>query len=393
MPLPSAPDTFPRLLILSAAVPETWLAGSMMLYRMLQGYPSERILAVGPKPHPRSELLSCEYRYLAPTASGRFDLTRFAQLKRSLESLGLLGRIPMARIKAAVGEFVPDVVLCVVERRDYLDAAHRYALAEDLPLVLIVHDRLESFDVVYPPFRGAQLRRNGESYRFAKARLCVSPEMVAKLADTYRALGTVLYPIRSEELTPRATELSGRLMSPPALTIGYCGGLGYGYGQRIRETAPALAQAGAQIRIYSRDALDVPGTTHRGSLPTSELWESVKRECDLVWLPYGHDAHHRLLYETHFPSKLTEYIALGMPVLISGPRQATGVKWGMAHPAAALTLADDTVEDLVRAVGRLREDAAFRTGLAAAAVGGGVEFEPATIRRLFLDVLRWAARA
>jgi glycosyltransferase involved in cell wall biosynthesis len=391
MPSPSAPDDFPRLLILSAAVPETWLAGSLVLFRMLQEYPPERILAVGPEPQSQSQLLPCAYRYLAPTASSRFDLTRFAQLKRSLESLGVLGRIPMSRIHAAVGSFVPDVVLCVMERRDYLDAAHRYARAHGVPLVLIVHDRLESFDVVYAPFRRAQLRRNGETYRFAKSRLCVSPEMVARLAEIYGAPGTVLYPIRSDGLQPRAPELSAQLVSPPALTIGYCGGLGYGYGQRIRETAPALAAAGAQIRIFSRDALDVPGTIPMGSSPLPELWTRVKRDCDVVWLPYGHDAHHRLLYETHFPSKLTEYMALGMPVLISGPRQATGVKWGMAHPAAALTLADDSVDDLVRAVTRLRDDAAFRTSLASASVGGGREFEPEAIRRVFLGALRWAA--
>lgn len=379
--------------MLSAAVPETRLAGSLLLFRMLRDYPPDRMLAVGPVPQPQSELLSCEYRYLAPAASSRFDLTRFAQLKRSLESLGLVGRIPTARIEAAVGSFVPDVVLCVVERRDYLDAAHRYCLVNDVPLVLIVHDRLESFDVVYAPFRNAQLRRNGASYRFATARLCVSPEMTARLADTYGALGTVLYPIRSDDLEPRPTEASAALVSPPALTIGYCGGLAYGYGQRIRETAPALQAAGAQIRIYSRDQLEVPGTTHMGFVAAGrELWARVKRECDVVWLPYAHDAHHRLLYETHFPSKLTEYLALGMPVLISGPRQATGVKWGMAHPAAALTLADDTVDDLVRAVARLREDANFRTSLAAASAGSGGEFEPETIRRVFVDVLREVAR-
>jgi glycosyltransferase involved in cell wall biosynthesis len=306
--------------------------------------------------------------------------------------MGLVGRIPMARIEAAVGSFAADVVLCVMERRDYLDAAHRYCLVQDLPLVVIVHDRLESFEVVYAPFRGTQLRRNGASYRFAKARLCVSPEMAARLADVYGAVGTVLYPIRSDDLQPRPTEASAHLVAPPALTIGYCGGLAYGYGQRIRETAPALVAAGAQIRIYSRDALDVPETTHMGAFPPDELWARVKRECDVVWLPYGYDAHHLLLYETHFPSKLTEYLALGMPVLISGPRQATGVKWGAAHPAAALTVADDTVDDLVRAVVRLRDDASFRTGLAAASAGGGREFEPETIRRVFIDVLRWAAR-
>jgi glycosyltransferase involved in cell wall biosynthesis len=387
MPSPSGPD-YPRLLILSGAVPETHLAGSLLLYRLLLGYPPDRLWAVGPQPRPQSQRLACQYRYLAPAPSARLDLTRLAQLKRSLESLGLVGRIPMARIEAAVGSFAPDVVLCVMERRDYVDAAHRYCRRQGVPLVLVVHDRMEWFDLVYTPFKAAQLRRNGESYRFAQARLCISPEMSECLANAYGAPGTVLYPIRSDDLLPRPAEAAEQLVASPRLTIGYCGGLGYGYGQRLRQAAPALAGVGCEIRLYSRDSLGVPGTSYVGAFSAEELWTRVKRECDAVWLPYAHDEHHRPLYETHFPSKLTEYVALGMPVLISGPRLATGVKWGLAHPAAALTVADDSLDDLVRAATRLRDDAELRVRLAAGSVGGGDDFNPVALRRRFVDVLR-----
>jgi hypothetical protein len=389
---PEKARPLPRLLILSGAVPETHLAGSLVLLRLLRDYPPRLLLAIGPKPRSESELLDCEYKYLAPAPSGRLNLTRFAQLKRSLESLGLAGRIPMRRIESAVGAFAPQVVLCVAERRDYVDAAERFCRSHALPLVLIVHDRLESFELVYPPFRRSQIRRNARSYRFASARLCVSPEMVEYLAVVYGARGTVLYPIRSDILQPRPAWVSATLVAPPALTIGYCGSLSYGYGRRIREAIPPLARAGARLRVYSRDLEDVPGGTHCGAIPGDEVWNRVKKECDAVWLPYGHDTHHRTLYTTHFPSKLTEYVALGMPMLITGPGDATGVKWGLAHPSAALTIADDTNETLEHAVCRLREDAGLRTSLAAGAVGGATEFHPDEIRRQFLEVLRSVAR-
>jgi glycosyltransferase involved in cell wall biosynthesis len=379
--------------MLSGAVPETRLAGSMLLYRLLPDYPPDRLLAIGPRPHPQSDLLACEYRHLKPAASGRLDLTRLAQLKRSFEALGLVGRIPMTRIEAAVGAFTPDVVLCVMERRDYVDAAHRYCQAHSVPLVLVVHDRVESFDLVYRPFQRAQIRRNAATYRYASARLCVSPEMVAVLAEVYGAPGTVLYPIRSDRLRPRPPAASAELVSPPTLTIGYCGGLGYGYGQRIRETAAALARGGAHVRIYSRDAFaDTTGASYVGAFPADELWARVQRECDAVWLPYAYDDHHRQLDATHFPSKLTEYMALGMPVLISGPRHATGVKWGLAHAPAALTLANEGLPELEQAVRTLREDAGLRTTLARASREVDVDFEPAAIRQRFLDVLRSVAR-
>jgi glycosyltransferase involved in cell wall biosynthesis len=383
-------DAPPRLLLLSAAVPETRLAGALLLYRLLDRYPADRLLAVGPRPRAGSEVLPCEYRHLAPAPSGRFDLTRLAQLKRSLESIGLLGRIPMRRIDAAVGAFAADVVVSVMERRDYVDAAHRFCAARRLPLVLIVHDRVESFDLVYPPFRRAQIALNAATYRFASARLCVSPEMAASLEQIYGAPGTVLYPNRSEALTPRPVEDSLRLKAPGVLTLGYAGSLAYGYGHRIRQVMPALASHGVRLRIYSRDAIAEPiaGTEHRGGFPkTDELWACVKQECDAVWLPYSHDAHFEPLYRTHFPSKLTEYMALGMPVLISGPRYATGVRWGLAHPAAAVTIADDAFDDFRLAAGRLTNDASHRATLARESHGGDRDFDPIKIRELFMQVL------
>ncbi|MEP6782571.1 MAG: hypothetical protein ABI983_02815, partial [Acidobacteriota bacterium] len=151
MPSPSVSDD-PNVLLLSGAIPETRFAGSLLLYRLLQGYPPERICAVGPKPHAQSELLPIRYEYLAPTRSARLNLTRFAGLKRSLEAIGLAGRIPLARVDAAIASFTPDVVVSVMERHDYVDAAYRFAQRTRVPLVLIVHDRLESFELVYPIF-------------------------------------------------------------------------------------------------------------------------------------------------------------------------------------------------------------------------------------------------
>jgi glycosyltransferase involved in cell wall biosynthesis len=387
-------DTFPRLLFLSGAVPETRPAGGLLLYRMLQGYPADRVLSVGPRTHPQSTLLSSEYRYLPGAPSSRLDLTRFAELKRSLQSIGLVGKIPMSRIDEAVGAFAPDVVLCVMERRDYVDAAQRFCEARRLPLVLIIHDRLEWFDLVYPPFKRAQLSQNGESYRFASARLCVSPEMAACLEKVYGAPGTVLYPIRSDDLEARPAAASANLVAPPAVTIAYCGGLGYGYGQRIREAAPALVRGGARIRIYSRDRIeDWPeGVTYVGAIASpAELWTRVKQECDAVWLPYSFDSHHQALYSTHFPSKLTEYVALGMPVLITGPGYATGVKWGLAHPSAALTMADESTAALEAAARRMRDEPSLRVSLATHARGGDQEFDPRAIRRQFVEIVRSVA--
>lgn len=389
-------EPLPRVLLLSAAVPETRLAGSLLLYRLFQGYPADRLLAVGPATRRESDLLACQYRYLRPAPSARLNLTRFAAAKRSLEALGLAGRIPLRRAEGLIGTFTPDVVVSVMERRDYVDVAHRYCAAHGVPLVLIVHDRVESFDLVYPGFRRAQIRGNARTYRFASARLCISPQMAESLRNIYGAPGTVLYPNRSEAMVARAVDDSRELKLPGVLTLAYAGSLAYGYGDRIREVMRRLSAAGVRLRVYSRDQLPapIPGTVHAGTfVTTEELWARVRGETDAVWLPYSTDAHHRLLYQTHFPSKLPEYMALGMPVLITGPQLATGVQWGLGHPDAALTVAGSSIDAIREAALRLKDDPALRVALANGSNGGDQEFDPVAIRDQFISVLQQVAAA
>lgn len=382
-----------RLLILSNAIPESFRAGSLQLFRLLQHQEPERMHAVGARPHALSDTLQCTYVELQPAASSRLNLTRLARTKRSLEAVAMLGRIPDARVDAAVGDFEPDIVLSVFERFDYVDAAHRFCRRRNVPLAVIVHDRLESFECVYPPFAGSQRRRIGAVYRDAAVRFCISPEMAETLREVYGAEGTVLYPLRSDDLGPRPVEDSRTLKHPERLTIAYCGAMNYGYGGRLAEVMPELAGAGITVRVYAREAPPpMPGVTYAGSFrDVADLWAEVKRDCDAVWLPYSHDERLRVLYETHFPSKLPEYLALGMPTLITGPAYATGVRWATRHPDAALTIADADVSVIRQAFVALRDDGERRARLAQVASGGGAaDFDPTRLRHDFFSALETA---
>ncbi len=392
-PLRIAAD--PRILILSGAVPQTWYAGSLLLYRLLQHHPADHLKAVGPRPQPSSDTLACEYAELLPAPSSRLDLTRLAEFKRSLQAMSLIGRISDSRVDRAVGDFRADVVVTLMERFDYVEAAYRFCHRRGLPLAVIVHDRLESFERVYPAFAAAQQRRFADVYRSASVRFCISPEMERCLSEAYGADGTVLYPNRSEELTPRPVEASATLAAPPQLTIGYAGAMNYGYGERIAEVMPLLADAGITLRVYSREAPpSIKGVVYAGAFRrTIDLWEQVKKECDLVWLPYSYQPGLRSLYETHFPSKLTEYLALGMPALITGPAYATGVRWGLRHPDAGVTLADERPEQILEALVKLRNAASWRVELANGAItAGDADFDPRRIRATFLDALAKTSR-
>jgi glycosyltransferase involved in cell wall biosynthesis len=171
--------------------------------------------------------------------------------------------------------------------------------------------------------------------------------------------------------------------------------MSYGYGERIAQVMPVLAAAGMRLRVYAREAPPaLAGVEYAGFQKTPELWRHIQQTCDAVWLPYSHSEALRSLYETHFPSKLPEYLALGMPVAITGPSYATGVRWGIRHPLGALTVADGTPDRICEEFTRLRDDAALRTALAAGArEAGDADFDPARIRETFFATLQSVTHA
>lgn len=228
-------------------------------------------------------------------------------------------------------------------------------------------------------------------------------------------------------------------MSAFPLTLGYAGSVAYGYGEALADLIPVLREVGAKILLSTPrprgilqpllEATDVvEWMAHRADI--IEMWRTMQERVDVMILPYSNPAGgNELLYRTHFPSKLTEYLALGMPVIVSGPEFATGVQWarGARAPqemedgsseivgnealssrsqlasagAAAVEILRRSPngvvpctsrEELVAALGQLKEKGQLRAELAKRAVAAGVrDFDPARIRCGFRAVLDEAA--
>jgi hypothetical protein len=83
-----------------------------------------------------------------------------------------------------------------------------------------------------------------------------------------------------------------------------------------------------------------------------------------------------------------------MPILITGPDSATGVRWGMRHPEAALVATDPAVSVLAPMLERLRTDDSLRSRLAAGSAAIALsEFEPRAARSRFVELMRQARAA
>ena len=391
-----------RLLVFSDEGPHTSSAGGLQLHRLLQDYPPSSLFVVSRSEPGDSQRLACEYRSLR-TPWRRFEQSRFHRWKRSLRAFGLVPPVTVAQVDKLLGEFAPELVLCVMQHACYYDSAWRYARVRRLPLVVIVHDVNEQFEAVLPFAAKAMRRRDGAFYRFASKRLCVSPEMEGLCRERYGVPGDVLYPIRGGDLLPRPVVEAGALKRPPGLTVGFVGNLNYGYGDELLRLLPAFRASGSRLVVFgnppgascidllvARDVVD-----YRGFVPTAEeAWTAVKSECDAVILPYPNPGGKlEPLYRFHFPSKLPEYLALGMPVIVTGPTYATGVAWALRNSGSSMV---NTVVDsagLVRQLVELRESPEMRLLLAEGGLrAGAAAFDLGRTKTAFHRHLREAVQ-
>lgn len=386
---------YPRLLLFSQPVPERRRAGSIVLWRLLRDWPRERLLVVGQAPLDGDRPIDCRQYAVEPPLQ-RLATTRLHQWLNGARVLPVLRGALAAPAPRAIATFAPEVVVSVMQGQPYYYKAHQVAIRRGVPHVLIVHDLPAMFQPVPALLRQRQEVLDGAIYRAAARRLCVSPAMEAFLRGQYGVAGEVLYPNRSTDLVPRPVQESARLRAPGILTIGYAGGLGYGYGDQLRALAGALAGKPFSLRVMTIQRPATPFPPNVELLPAKatpeEAWRAIQRDCDVLLLPYPFQSDRALLFRTHFPSKLTEYTALGMPIIIMGPADASGVRWGLENRDAALVVTSHRPGDWVAALEAMREDGARRAGLARGALAAGArDFDPAMIERQFLDAVRSAA--
>lgn len=101
----------------------------------------------------------------------------------------------------------------------------------------------------------------------------------------------------------------------------------------------------------------------------------------------GHHENMRI----SFPSKLTDYTAVGLPLLIWGPDYCSGVKWAHQHHPVAEVVTSDSRDELGRALDRLASPP-YRSMLASRAleVGNAMFSQPRAESVLFAALRRGA---
>jgi glycosyltransferase involved in cell wall biosynthesis len=386
----------PSLAYLADVPVEASYHGSALIYRLLQNYPRADLVVVEGnllRSDPLRRLESVRYESF-DIGSGRLYNTRLHTLVSSLYAIRTSKRWPS--LAAVLGDFRPQAILTVAHGYSWLAAAE-LARHQGLPLHLVVHDDWPSVATIAGPMRSWLHRRFRDAYRQARSRFCVSPNMEATYRERYGVSGTVLYPSRAAN--------APRFVDPPTragddvdrpLVFGFGGTINtQGHVKALRSLAAAIRAHGARLNLYGpfsedvvrRQDLLLGNVSVRGLVKADEFIGRMRDEVDVLVLPMSFEQQDRENMRLCFPSKLTDYTAAGIPILIVGEKGSSAVQWAQANPGTAEVVESHEAQAQGAAIARLQSSPYRRSLATTASQVGEACFSHASIERIFFGAL------
>ena len=401
----SSGGSFPRLLYLGDVPVESTYHGSALIYRLLQGYPPERLVVVEQNPQPsmpERKLPNVRYEQMHPLGI-HGATTRLHRLAALWLLLTAARRVD--QVQRSLRDFQPDAVLTVAHGYSWLTAA-AFARRKNLPLHLIVHDDWPHLAAVWGMGSQWLVRRLGAIYRQATSRFCVSPSMVEVYKTRYGVEGTLLYPSRAVESSddplvslgnaPREEEHSSVTLDVPRPLTGAFAGTAnsQGYFDALAALARQLDSFGGKLIVFGpidksaiKQFLPMPNIEFRGLLPSNCLIAACRQECDFLFVPMSFGIDERPNMELSFPSKLADYSAMAKPLLIRGPSYCSAVRWARENPGVAIVVDSENEEALFDAIVLLSNAEARRDLAVRAKRVGDLHFSHARAQNTLLGAL------
>jgi glycosyltransferase involved in cell wall biosynthesis len=148
-----------------------------------------------------------------------------------------------------------------------------------------------------------------------------------------------------------------------------------GYVALLRRLVAATAREQSRVVLYGpitqqqalESGLALPNVTIAGLLAPEELQVRLQQDADVLFVPMSFHAADRPNMRMGFPSKLTDYTAVGLPLLIYGPDDCSAVRWARDNHGVAELVTTDDDQAIGAAVKRLTREPQYRATLAAAA--------------------------
>ena len=381
----------PRLLYVGDVPVEASYHGSALLYRLLSDYPADRLTivetATPSEPNRRLPNIPC---FFYPIARSRWLNTRFHPYAVAwyTEVAAQIGPKIGEMVTTCGFDFDFDGVLTVAHGFGW-QAAASIARKRKVPLHLIVHDDWPRAAGIASSWRRWLDNCFGRVYREAQSRMCVSPSMSRAYEERYGAPAAVIYPSRAADCSYYDEPPAHLSHNDRPFTIAFAGTINSnGYIRALRALQASLKTVGGKLLIFGPPTTEIngPNTEICGLVSSSELLTRLREECHALFVPMSFDPGDRSNMEMAYPSKLADYTATGLPLLVYGPAYSSVVTWAHENPGASEVVESESALD--NAVQRLANDANLRVALGARALEVGRQyFSHARAKELFHQCL------
>lgn len=369
----------PRLLYVGDVPVEASYHGSALLHRLLSNYPPEQLTIIETATPSQTSRRLPQVNYLGyPIGKARWLNTRFHPYATAWFTSA--GKRSAPKISQSLNGFGVESVLTVAHGFGWLAAAE-IAASRHVPLHLMIHDDWPRVADVPRAFRNWLDQRFASVYRQAQSRMCVSPAMSRNYAQRYGAPARTIYPSRAAG-SPEYDEPPARLAATDhSFTVAFAGTINSnGYIRALNALQDALKPCGGRLLLFgpttSTEAqqfgLNDPTTEVCGLLSSTELLTALRNEADALFVPMSFDAADRDNMEMAFPSKLADYTATALPLIIYGPSYCSAVTWARENEGVAVIVESET--DLRNAVALLANNPDKRIALGKRALAAGREY-------------------
>src|SRR5689334_23139125 len=385
----SAPQVLPRMAYVGDVPVEASYHGSVLLYRLLSDYPADKLTIIETATESQAQRRLPNVNYVKHhIANQRWLDTRF----HPYVAAWFTRRAPRLapQISASLNDFECEGVLTVAHGFGWLAAA-KIAKRRNVPLHLMVHDDWPRVADVAPRFRNWLDQQFAQVYRQAQSRLCVSPAMSRSYEERYGEPASVIYPSRAANC-PDYDEPPAHLAThDKPFTIAFAGTINSdGYIDALIAVQNALKPINGRLLIFgpltcevaAQLGLDDPNTEICGLLTAADLLNRLRTETHALFVPMSFADSDRANMEMAFPSKLADYTATGVSLLIYGPNYCSAVAWARENPGVAKVV--EAERDLAVAIERLATNPDHRIALGKRALEIGREyFSHARVRQRF----------
>jgi len=372
----------PRLLYIGDVPVESSYHGSALIYRLLQNYPMEKLRIIeGNLRNSLPERRLAGVRYSSINIGWPRPLyTRFSSWAHLVYSFAASRKVNA--IEQVLGDFQPEAILTVAHDYLWLTAA-RYAQKHSLPLHLICHDDWPRLAPVPSAFRNWLEQKFKNVYRQATARLCVSPYMAEEYERRYGVKGTVFYPSRAKDAVCFNAPPERLKTDNKSLTVAFAGTINSpGYVNALQFLAQCLDKIGGQLLLFgpltetdaARSGLNRSNIRLCGMLRSADLIAQLRVEADVLFVPMSFSPNDREYSALSFPSKLTDYTAVGLPLLIYGPHYCSAARWARANPGVAEVVDTENSKHLYETLRRIGTDPGHRVALGTQALAIGQRY-------------------